>query len=195
LAAWMIPELTRLGRSRGDEPRADEQRLAEAARLRGLAADAAALPSAGGMTAPRMAAAAVAACLLSLWGFAVGTLVGWQASGSLLGLSSKMFYMMFVQMIWFRDVVGLIVKGSLFGVFTAVICCFEGLRGWECQVGEAGIADRVEELSDHTAVATSVVRAACLSMVAILLVNMIWFIFVYHAVPVYGPSLLAPPSP
>ena len=32
-------------------------------------------------------------------------------------------------------------------------------------------------------------------MAAILLANMTWFMLVYHAVPVYGPSLLAPPGP
>ena len=30
-------------------------------------------------------------------------------------------------MIWFRDVVGLIVKGLLFGALPAAICCYEGL--------------------------------------------------------------------
>ena len=39
-----------------------------------------------------------------------------------------------------------------------------------------------------------IVRAACLSMIAILIVNMAWFLLVYHAVPVYGPSLLQLPS-
>jgi phospholipid/cholesterol/gamma-HCH transport system permease protein len=43
--------------------------------------------------------------------------------------------------------------------------------------------------------AAPIVRAACLSMMSILLLNMTWFMLVYHAVPVYGPSLLQPPTP
>ena len=38
-----------------------------------------------------------------------------------------------------------------------------------------------------------VFRAACLSMVAILIMNSSWFILVYHAVPFYGPTLLPQP--
>ena len=63
-----------------------------------------------------------------MWGIAVGTLVGWQASMSLMGLPSETFFMMMVKMIWFRDVVGLVVKGLLFGLLPAAICCHEALR-------------------------------------------------------------------
>ena len=38
-----------------------------------------------------------------------------------------------------------------------------------------------------------VFRAACLSMVAILVMNSSWFMLVYHAVPFYGPTLLPQP--
>ena len=38
-----------------------------------------------------------------------------------------------------------------------------------------------------------VFRAACLSMVAILIMNSSWFMLVYHAVPFYGPTLLPQP--
>ena len=55
--------------------------------------------------------------LLSLWGFLVGTVIGWQASGTLMGLSTNMYFLMFYRMIWFRDVVGLIVKGLVFGCY------------------------------------------------------------------------------
>ena len=81
----------------------------------------------GPLAAPRVAAAAIACILLSLWGITVGTVVGWKASESLMGLSTEMFFMMMVKMMWFRDVVGLIVKGLLFGALPAAICCLEGL--------------------------------------------------------------------
>ena len=85
------------------------------------------LPAPGRLAAPRMIATALASILLALWGFAVGTVVGWQAAGSLLGLPSDMYFLMFYRMIWFRDVVGMIVKGLLFGLVPATICCFEAL--------------------------------------------------------------------
>ena len=87
------------------------------------------LAAPGRLAAPRMIATALASMLLALWGFAVGTVVGWQAAGSLMGLPSDMYFLMFCRMIWFRDVVGMIVKGLLFGLVPAAICCFEALRG------------------------------------------------------------------
>ncbi len=80
-----------------------------------------------GLAAPRIAAAGIACLLLSLWGITVGTVVGWKASESLMGLSTEMFFMMMLKMMWFRDVLGLIVKGILFGALPAAICCYEGL--------------------------------------------------------------------
>ena len=84
-------------------------------------------PGSNRSVAPRVAAAAIACILLSLWGITVGTVVGWKASESLMGLSTEMFFMMMLKMMWFRDVLGLIVKGILFGALPAAICCYEGL--------------------------------------------------------------------
>ena len=106
----MIPELRRLARRPADG--GPTRPLPVAVRLAG----------------PRIAAAAIACLLLSMWGIAVGTVVGWQASVSLMGLPSETFFMMMVKMIWFRDVVGLVVKGLLFGMLPAAICCHEALR-------------------------------------------------------------------
>ncbi len=86
---------------------------------------------AGRRAAPRLAAAAVAIVMLSLWGFVVGTFIGWRAAGTMMGLSSNMFFLMFYRMIWFRDAIGLIVKGLLFGLLGAAISCHEGLRAGE----------------------------------------------------------------
>jgi phospholipid/cholesterol/gamma-HCH transport system permease protein len=154
-----------------------------------------AVPDPGRLAAPRMVAAAVATVLLALWGFAVGTIVGWQAAGSLLGLSSDMYFLMFYRMIWFRDVVGIIVKGICFGLCPAAICCFEGLRAGERALGETYGQTPSPRNTPSTRFAGPIVRAASLSMMAILLLNMTWFLLVYHAVPVYGPSLLQPPGP
>ncbi len=146
-------------------------------------------PSPGRLAGSRLLAAAVATPLLSLWGFVVGTLVGWQSSQSLMGVPSEMFFMMFVRMIWYRDVVGVLVKGTLFGFFAAGLACSEGLS-----------RDRSESAEDGSGVAgavygAAILRASCLSMAAILVINMTWFVLIYHAVPIYGPSLLQPPTP
>jgi len=136
-------------------------------------------PAPGRLARPRLLAAVVATPLLSLWGIVVGIVVGWQSSGTLMGLPSETFFLMFSRMIWYRDVVGLLVKGALFGLFTAAFACSAGLSD-----DEGG--------PNHGA---AILRASCLSMTAILVINMTWFILVYHAVPVYGPSLLSPPTP
>jgi phospholipid/cholesterol/gamma-HCH transport system permease protein len=152
----------------------------------------------GRIAAPRLAAAAVATTLLSFWGFLVGTVVGWQCADTMMGLSSETFFLMFYRMIWFRDVVGVIVKGMFFGLLPAAICCYEGFVGRdrpaispgpEAGPGGLGIAHPAAGFS------WSILRGTCLSMVSILVMNMTWFLLVYHAVPIYGPSLLSPPTP
>jgi len=152
-------------------------------------------PAPGRLAAPRILATALASMLLALWGFAVGTVVGWQAAGSLMGLPSDMYFLMFYRMIWFRDVVGMIVKGLLFGLVPATICCFEALRVARLSEGESGGETASGSRTASMDLAAPIVRAACLSMMSILLLNMTWFMLVYHAVPVYGPSLLQPPTP
>jgi phospholipid/cholesterol/gamma-HCH transport system permease protein len=151
----------------------------------------------GRLAAPRIAAAAVACLFLSQWGITVGTLVGWQASQSMMGLSTETFFMMLVKMMWFRDVVGLIVKGLLFGALPAAICCYEGLGpgAFEDESAEAEFSPAHPGHGIAPPFATPVFRATCLSFVAILIANSSWFILVYHAVPFYGPTLLAPPGP
>ena len=153
------------------------------------------LSSPGRLAAPRMIATALASMLLALWGFAVGTVVGWQAAGSLMGLPSDMYFLMFYRMIWFRDVVGMIVKGLLFGLVPAAICCFEALRVVKVSAGETSGREGCGDCTGSSELAAPIVRAACLSIMSILLLNMTWFMLVYHAVPVYGPSLLQPPTP
>jgi phospholipid/cholesterol/gamma-HCH transport system permease protein len=104
---------------------------------------------------------------------------------------------MMTQMMWFRDVLGLIVKGILFGALPAAICCYEGLvRGALAEEPETA-GDSSLEAAHGLAPPWSipVFRATCVSFVAILIMNSSWFVLVYHAVPFYGPTLLAPPGP
>lgn len=161
--------------------------LRAARRIREAGADAEPTPSTGQLAASRLLAAVIATPLLSLWGFTVGTVVGWRASESLMSLPTSTFFMMFIRMIWYRDVVGLMLKGAAFGLVIAVIACAEGLRPEESESDP----ERAELASAFSAM----LRASCWAMLAILLINMVWFVLIYHAVPVYGPSLLQPPTP
>ncbi len=99
----------------------------------------------------------------------------------LLGVSTHAFFPMFSDMLWFRDVVGVVVKGTAFALFAALFACHEGLRG------PAG--------PDPASVPAAACRAACLAALAILVLNSGWFLLVYHAGPAFGPTLLAPPGP
>lgn len=161
--------------------------LRAARRIREAGADAEPTPSTGQLAASRLLAAVIATPLLSLWGFTVGTVVGWRASESLMSLPTSTFFMMFIRMIWYRDVVGLMLKGAAFGLVIAVIACAEGLRPEE--------SESAPERAELASAFSAMLRASCWAMLAILLINMVWFVLIYHAVPVYGPSLLQPPTP
>jgi phospholipid/cholesterol/gamma-HCH transport system permease protein len=120
----------------------------------------------------------------------VGTLIGWQSADALVRLPSEMYFLMFLRMIWFRDIVGLIGKGMIYGVLIGAITSYEAWYG-----GTGGLAEPSEDGSGGDAtLGRSIFRATCLSMVAILLANMSWFMLAYHAVPIYGPTLLKPPG-
>jgi phospholipid/cholesterol/gamma-HCH transport system permease protein len=195
LAARMIPELRILARQRlsaGNCPdRSDLSANFTARESAGAAAAASIALAPAPLAAPRIAAAAVACLLLSQWGVTVGTVVGWQASQSLMGVSSETFFMMMLKMMWFRDVMGLVFKGLLFGALPAAICAYEGL-------GPGALADEPAEaaqLGSAPPWTMPVFRATCVSCVVILILNSSWFMLVYHAVPFYGPTLLAPPGP
>jgi phospholipid/cholesterol/gamma-HCH transport system permease protein len=132
--------------------------------------------SPGRLTAVRVASAVVAGPVLALWAATVGTVVGWQVAQTILGVSTNAFFYMFFEMLWVRDVVGLLVKAVAFAGFAALFACHEGLRRSEGPVP------------------TAACRAACLATAAILVVNSGWFLLFYHAGPAFGPTLLAPPA-
>jgi phospholipid/cholesterol/gamma-HCH transport system permease protein len=196
LAARMIPELHRIARhyiyQAAPNVRGSDQSVA----ARTTPGEPPRIPR-GRLAAPRLFAAAVGCMLLSIWAVLVGTIVGWQAATSLMGISTDMFFMMMFKMIWFRDVVGLVFKGLLFGLLPAAVCCYEGLRfatrGDDPWIHVPSTIHPASTLSPP--MANPVLRATCLGIVAILIVNASWFMLVYHAVPFYGPTLLKPPSP
>lgn len=134
----------------------------------------------GRALAARLVAATVAGPVLGIWAAAVGTLVGWQVAQSLMGVSTHSFFHMFWEMLWMRDLVGVVVKGLLFGAFAGLFACHEGRRGTPDD--------------DIASVSAAACRAACFTAVAILVVNSGWFILLYHAGPAFGPTLLEPPG-
>jgi phospholipid/cholesterol/gamma-HCH transport system permease protein len=196
LAARMVPELRILSRRLSSQ----EDRSARRESISGRGPDdVVSVPQSiapGRLAAPRIAAASIACLLLSQWGIAVGTVVGWQASQSMMGLPTATFFMMMIKMMWFRDVVGLVFKGLLFGALPATLCCYEGLGPGACEDEPAG--DCISPAYPAHGLAPPwykpVFRAVCLSFIAILIMNSSWFMLVYHAVPFYGPTLLAPPG-
>jgi phospholipid/cholesterol/gamma-HCH transport system permease protein len=198
LAVRMIPELRILARclsSRGNP----DVGSAASRRMVGSSGEVRGEPvtiNVSGLAAPRIVAAGIACLLLSQWGITVGTTVGWLASQSMMGLSSATFFMMLLKMMWFRDVVGLIIKGLIFGALPAAICCYEGLalRARDESSSTAPGAEHLADACDWPPPwVTPVFRATCISFIAILLLSSSWFILVYHAVPFYGPTLLPMP--
>lgn len=169
LAALMTPELRAGGRREFED-------AGRAFDLDGSETEA----DPGRSTAIRIGAGLVAGPILSLWGVVIGTLVGWRVAAKLVGVSSDVFFSMFMEMIWVRDLWGLILKGMIFGLLAALFACHEGLRP---QQGRG-----------PSATSLAACRAACLAGVAILMVNSTWFLLFYHAGPAFGPTLLAPPG-
>jgi phospholipid/cholesterol/gamma-HCH transport system permease protein len=148
----------------------------------GLPGETRVAPEPGRLAAVRIGAAMVAGPILALWGTLVGTLVGWQVAGTVLGVSTHAFFSMMWEMLWLRDIAGLIIKGSLYTALAALFACHEGLRG------PAG----PDPEPDPDAVPPAIFRAVCLTAAAILVVNSGWFLLVYHAGPAFGPTLMAP---
>ena len=137
-------------------------------------------PDPGRSTAIRIGAGLVAGPILSIWGVVIGTLVGWRVASKLVGVPSDVFFSMFMEMIWVRDLWSLVLKGMIFGLLAALFACHEGLRPSQGR--------------GSSATSLAACRAACLAGVAILTVNSSWFLLFYHAGPAFGPTLLSPPG-
>ena len=133
----------------------------------------------GRALAARLIATTIAGPVFGVWGAAVGTLVGWQVAQTIMGVSTHNFFRMFWEMLWVRDLAGMLVKGVCAGFLAGAFSCYEGLRG------DGG--------PDVSAVSSAAGRAACFAGVGMLIVSSGWFILLYHAGPAFGPTLLQPP--
>ena len=135
------------------------------------------------MVAARLAAAIVAGPVLAVWGSLVGIAIGWAVANQMMGLTLPAFFDMFLEMLWVRDIVGIVVKGSAFGLLAALLACQEGLSR----------PTHPDPRTDLEWIASAACRAACLGGLAILAFNGGWFLLVYHAGPAFGPTVLTPP--
>lgn len=133
------------------------------------------------LAAIRMTAAALAGPLLGVWGSLVGIAVGYGVAAQMLNVSRPGFFDMFVEMLWARDVLSLVLKGMAFGLAGGWFACFEGLR--EPEPGDGPEAR-----------AGAAIRSTSLAGLTILVVNGAWFLLFYHAGPAFGPTVLRPPQ-
>jgi phospholipid/cholesterol/gamma-HCH transport system permease protein len=145
----------------------------------GRAADVRLPVPSGRIAAARLIAAGVSGPILALWGAAVGTLVGWQVAQTILGVSTSTFFVRLVEMLWIKDVVGLVLKGVVYGVVAALFACVEGLRGVEWSAPSPAALDAAHRAS---------LRAVCLAALAILFCNSCWFVVVYLGRAPFSPS-------
>jgi phospholipid/cholesterol/gamma-HCH transport system permease protein len=136
------------------------------------------------MVATRLMAASLAGPVLSVWASLVGIAIGWLVANQMMGLTLPAFFDMFLEMLWVRDIIGLVVKGMAFGFVAALLACHEGLAR----------PVHVDPTADLESIYSAACRAACLAGLAILFINAAWFLLVYHAGPAFGPTVLTPPS-
>jgi phospholipid/cholesterol/gamma-HCH transport system permease protein len=135
------------------------------------------------MVAIRLLAASVAGPVLAVWGSLVGIAIGWLVANQMMGLTLPAFFDMFLEMLWVRDIVGIVVKGSAFGFMAALLACHEGLAR----------PVHAESPADLESIYCAACRSTCLAGLAILFFNGGWFLLVYHAGPAFGPTVLPPP--
>ena len=138
----------------------------------GLASDERSGPSDARATLPRLIASMLAGPVLAAWGTAIGTIVGYRVAHAVLGIPVSVLVDSFTDMLWMRDVAGLVVKGLAFGAIAATVACHEGTR------------------QDGAPVHVAALRACCLAMLLILVMNLGWFLFAYLAGPPFGPTVL-----
>jgi phospholipid/cholesterol/gamma-HCH transport system permease protein len=135
-------------------------------------------PDPARLVAVRVLASMLVGPPLALWGAFVGIGVGAIVAQAKLGVPFAIFYSKFVEMVWPRDMLGLVLKGAGFAVIAALFACHEGLRRRPNETG---------------AWSSAPFRAACFSVLLILVLNNTWFTLAYLAGPAFGPTVLAPP--
>jgi phospholipid/cholesterol/gamma-HCH transport system permease protein len=127
-------------------------------------------PTPGRLALVRILAAMVAGPILTAWGALVGTLIGAAVCQAVLGVPFGIYFGLFRQMLGVSDVMGVIVKGMLYGGLSALVACHEGLR-------------------PRSGAAPPAFRAMIASMLIVLTINLCWFELVYMSGHPFGPEL------
>ncbi len=148
---------------------------------KGIATEQAAfVPDPARLAFARVVGAMLAGPVLGFIGCVAGLVAGLSVSRSILDVPTVWFLYNFMEMLWARDLVGIIVKGVAFSGAVALISCHEGLRRPEGTAEDLGIA---------------IWRSACLGVAAILLLNAAWFTFMFLGGAPFGRTVLEPPVP
>ncbi|MFM7316745.1 MAG: ABC transporter permease [bacterium] len=137
-------------------------------------------PDVARLAMARVLGVALAGPVLGFIGCVSGLIAGLVVSRSVLDVPTVWFLYHFAEMLWARDLVGIVVKGILFCGLATAIACYEGLRKPE---------------GDTSDLAVSMWRAACLGTFAILLANSGWFAFMFLSGAPFGRTVLEPPIP
>jgi phospholipid/cholesterol/gamma-HCH transport system permease protein len=121
------------------------------------------------LAASRIVACALAAVVLGLWGAVIGIGMGMSVADSLLGVIPGVYAGKLVEMVTPFDLFSLAVKSVCFGGLAGLAACYEGLRE-----EEAGLSG-------------SMFRAACVSMLGIMILNGSFFTLAYLSGEPGGP--------
>ncbi len=125
------------------------------------------------LVAVRVLAAMLAGPPLALWGAFAGIAVGALVAQAKLGVPLSIFYSKFFEMVWPRDMVGLVINAAAFAAVAALFACHEGLR---------------RQSDESRAWSSGPFRAACFSALLILVLNNTWFTLAYLVGPAFGPT-------
>lgn len=173
LATRIVPELRRRPWTGLDDDPHDVPDRDVAA---GRQADPRIEPTPGQLAAVRVVAAVLAGPILTIWGTVVGFGMGMFIARGFLSVSPGIYVNKFLEMLEFRDPLGLAFKSLVFPLIAALVACHEGLRGDD----------------DPRLVPMATWRALTVSIVGMLMVNDAWFTLSFLSGSPFGPAVSSP---
>ncbi len=168
------------------------------------------------LVAVRLTAALIAGPIYCIAGATSGIVTGYLVSASMFGMGASDFFGLFWDMLWVRDIVGMVVKGAVFSGLAALLACREGLRHeqerleTEAQTttepeSRTNASERTESNGSSAplcppwarmeAVSWSVFRAIAMAVMLQLFLNGSWFVLLYLSGPPFGPTVMIPARP
>lgn len=165
------------GLKRGLDHEPDE--LIDRAVATGRKPDRRPLPDLGQLALARLICGALAGPVLICWSVAVGMTAGLGLSSLNFGVTSGMYFGMFLEMLQVSDVAGVLVLGGAYGATGALLACHEGLR--LAQRRDAG-----ETISPPRDWPPALARSVVVTSFSMLVINALWFTLVYTTGPAFG---------